>query len=59
MVSMARYQPALDAREIKHFLDARAKGITPRVTGCPELHSEAAQLWAVRVDAIVMCIYTI
>ncbi len=25
---MAKYQLALDAREIKHFLDARAKGIT-------------------------------
>ena len=24
-----------------------------RVTGCPKLHSEAAQIWAVRVDAIV------
>jgi Arc/MetJ family transcription regulator len=32
--------------------------LTLRVTGCPKLHSETAQLWAVRVDAIVMCIYT-
>ena len=33
MVSMAKYQPALDAREIKRFLDARAKGITFYLTG--------------------------
>jgi hypothetical protein len=27
---------------------------TLRVTGCPKLNSEAAQLWAVRVYAIVI-----
>ena len=33
MASMAKYQPVLDAREIKHFLNARAKGITIKLCG--------------------------
>ena len=33
IASMAKYQLVLDARGIKHFFDARAKGITPRISG--------------------------
>ncbi len=36
------------------FLSLIRCGLTLRVTGCQKLHSEAAQLLADRVDAIVM-----
>ncbi len=47
IASMAKYHPALDAREIKHFLDARAKGITIKLRG-------AAAFCGVPLKRIVM-----
>ena len=46
MASIAKYQPALDAREIKHFLDARAKGITAELRGAVLLRVPSSLLLA-------------
>ena len=54
MGSTVKYQFVLDAREIKHFLDARAKGITTSITGRKKQSDEGAALFTVRVHAIVM-----
>jgi len=38
--------PGLSPDQMRHALRG---ALTTQITGCPKLHSEAAQLWAVRV----------
>ena len=52
VASMAKHQLALDARGIKRFFDARAKGITPQITGGKKHSDEGAALFGVRVHLL-------